>query len=162
STRLFAFVDWDIQELGADGVWKSTDTKANDVFGPPVDVWVASNGEGWALTSGAKILHLPAGFTTWELVGPIAGMPSNTAGFVTRTAGQIEGSEAGPTVRKDLLAVDVGADGTVIMADASQPDRSSGGDVLFYTDGVLAPYSGNGFGPPSIPSGITIIDANNT
>jgi hypothetical protein len=263
--RLFAFVDWDIQELTAAGTWKSTDTSANDVFGPPADVYVSASGEAWAITIGTKIMHLPAGSTTWELIAP-AGVPSNSAGlsisgagsklcafytgraaggagyltydgawhvnptatdpltldstphgalsacfddgsgllvygggivtastteapglhlpfdfqgeklfgawspdgtkaytvgtlgaFVARTAGQIDGAEVGPTIRKDVLALDVGGDGAVMLANASQPDRSSGGDVLFYKDSVLKPGSGTGFGAPSIPVGVAVV-----
>lgn len=267
-SRLFAVVDWDILELSSTGTWKRTDTSANDVFGAPVGVWTMASGEAWALTSGAQILHLPAGSTKWELLPPVPGKPSGVAGlsmagagsrlcafytgrsgttgmgyltydgawhagpistdplpldatphgarsacfsdgsglfvngelaysatpttapaahdvydfqgeklfgawspdgttayavgalgaFVARTAGSLEGKEVGPTLRKDLLAVDVGLDGTVLAADASQPDRSSGGDVLFYRGGALVPWSGNGFLPPRIPVAVASID----
>jgi hypothetical protein len=267
--RLFALVDWDIQELQSDGTWKSTDTKANDVFGAPQDLWVSSTGESWAILLGAKIMHLPAGSTTWEMVGPIAGMKSNTAGisisgagakvcafytsfastgvsgyltydgswhvaptttdvmpfvsdahgapsacfpdgsglltyggyvvlaspteapgahmaddfqgetlyaawspggtkafavgtlgaFVTRAPGAISGAEAAPTVRKDMLAIDVALDGTVMAADSDQPDHSSGGDILFYRDGAFVTQlatTGQMMGP-QIPIGIAAV-----
>lgn len=85
--RLFAVVDWDILELSAEGKWVRTDTSANGVFGPPADVWVATSGEAWTITTGAKLLRLPAGTTKWELQGPIAGVPAQAVGIAMSGAG---------------------------------------------------------------------------
>src|SRR5262249_22445075 len=68
--RVLAMVDWDIFELADDGSWKSTNTHDNDVFGAPVDIWVAEGGDAWALTSGTKLLHLPKDSQHWSLEAP--------------------------------------------------------------------------------------------
>ena len=85
--RLFAVVDWDILELSADGTWASTDTHDNAVFGPPVDIWVSSSGEAWTITSGAKLMKLPAGSQKWELQSPIAGVARQAVGLAMSGAG---------------------------------------------------------------------------
>jgi hypothetical protein len=268
--RLFAsFASWEILELSPAGAWQKTDVSADDVFGPPIDVWTTASGEAWAITSGAKILHLPAGATKWELL-TIPGVPSpatglglagagarlcafytgtgagSGVGYVTydgawhvapqatipiaadrsphgsrvacyangqgvlvygddvylasdssapelrapgdfpgeklrgawspdgttayavgalgallsRTAAATSWSDVGPTIRKDLLGIDVGLDGAVIAVDALQPTRSSGGEVLFYRDGALSRWSGGGFSPPRLPVAVAVVDAN--
>jgi hypothetical protein len=268
--RLFAVVDWDILELSAAGTWEPTDTRDNGVFGPPAGVWVASSGEAWALTTGAKLLKLPAASQKWQLQGPVAGVspqavglalsgagaqacafytgrPSGAGGgggfmhydgsawtagppspellpidteahgsksacladgtglfvdgdrvvsasvtvapsarmptdfegerllgalsldgtkayavgsfgaFMTRASGATGWQERGPTVRKDLLGVDVGLDGTVMLVDALQPDRRAGGEVLVWQDGALARRTGKGFAPPDLPIAVTVV-----
>lgn len=265
--RLFAVVDWDVLEL-TEGKWERTDTSANDVFGPPADLWVAPSGAAWMITTGAKLLHLPAGSRTWQLESPLApsqavgiaisgagsqacafytGRPSGAGGgagfvhydgttwqagpaatnllaidtephgstsacladgtgilvegdrivtaslssapsghlpsdfpgerlygamsldgsralavgtlgaFMERTSGTTSWNERGPTTRNDIVGVDVGLDGAVMLVDALQPDRSSGGEVLFF-DGALETRSTSGIAAPILPYGITVID----
>lgn len=266
--RLFAVVDWSILELNAEGKWDRTDTHANDVFGAPADVWVSTSGEAWTITTGAKLLKLPAGSQKWELQAPLAGVPPQAVGiamsgagnkacafytgrsagagagfmhydgstwrtgptstnvltiddtphgaksaclsdgtgilvdgdlvfqasetaapaahkptdfqderllgalsldgkkayavgafgaFLTRSSGQTEWQERGATTRKDLLGVDVGLDGTVMLVDSLQPDRTSGGEVLYWHDDALAPREGEGFSAPDLPRGVAVI-----
>ncbi len=96
--RLFAVVDYSIVELTDDGTWVKTDTHVNDVFGAPADVWVASSGEAWALTGeglpiaaegtgGAKLLRLPAGSRTWQMIAQPAGVPTGAVGLALSGAG---------------------------------------------------------------------------
>jgi hypothetical protein len=78
---------------------------------------------------------------------------------MTRASGATTWAEKGPTVRKDLLAVDVGLDGAVMVIDAFQPDRSSGGDVLAWQDGALKVPKTSGLGAPSIPVQVAVVGA---
>lgn len=267
--RLFAIVDWDLLELEA-GKWERTDTRANGVFGPPASVWVSATGEAWTITTGAKVLRLPAGSKKWELEPPLPGVPQVAVGlaisgagsevcafytgratatggagylrydgawhaspmsadplplgadphgtraacladgtgvmaydgdivtasetaapsirsmyhfpgerlfgawspdgnkvftvgslgaFLARSSGSPDWKEQGPTRRRDLLSLDVGLDGALALADASQPDRRSGGDVLFGAGGSFAPKTSSGFSGPSIPVAVTALAA---
>lgn len=267
--RLFAITDWDLLELEA-GKWERTDTSANGVFGPPASVWVSASGEAWTITTGAKVLRLPAGSKKWELQPPLPGVPQVAVGlaisgvgsdvcvfytgrpaatggagflrydgawhasptsveplplgterhgtraacladgtgvmaylgdivvasetsapavrsmvhfpgerlfaawspdgnkvftagslgaFLARSSGSPDWKEQGPTRRRDLLSADRGLDGTVVLADASQPDHRSGGDVLFGSGGSFAPSKGSGFSGPSIPVAVTALAA---
>lgn len=85
--RLFAVVDWSILELSPDGTWQKTDTSENSVFGAPADVWVASTGEAWAITTGTKLLRLPAGSRHWELQASLANVPTGSVGLAIAGAG---------------------------------------------------------------------------
>jgi hypothetical protein len=79
---------------------------------------------------------------------------------VARTSGMTAWQEKGPTMRKDLLGVDVGLDGTVMLVDALGPDRDRGGEVLLWQDDALKPRMGKGFSAPSLPSAVTVVDTN--
>ena len=83
--RLFAFVEWNVLELQADGTWKSTDTTENQTFGPPADIWVSDAGEAWTITTGAKLLRLPKGSEHWVLQPPL--VEANAVGLSLSGAG---------------------------------------------------------------------------
>lgn len=83
----------------------------------------------------------------------------NYGALLRHTSGSMAGQEVGPTIRKEIFAIDVGLDGTVVAANAEQIDRSMG-NVVFFEGGVLAPWSGSGFAAPRIPVGVAALDQN--
>jgi hypothetical protein len=108
-------------------------------------------------------MHMPTDFQgeqlfgAWSSGGAMAYTVGTFGSLLTRQAGGFDGAEVGPTVRHDILDVDVGTDNAVFALDALQPDRSSGGEVLLYESSVLTQYSGTGFYPPSIPVSVATI-----
>src|SRR5690606_34264657 len=79
--------------------------------------------------------------------------------LLERSSGSASFQEKGSNVRKDLLGVDVGDDGAVMLVDAHQPDRSFGGDVLFFENGALRTRKTAGLAAPSFPVAITVLAA---
>lgn len=86
SSRLFAIVDEGVLELSKDGAWAQSDTRENDVFGSPVDIWVSATGEAWLLTTGGLLMKLGVGSTRWRKTQSF-GTPASTLGLALSGSG---------------------------------------------------------------------------
>lgn len=123
--------------------------------------------DGEELTAGptsAPGLHMPSDFAGeqfyggWSLDGARIYAVGSLGAFMTRTEAT-DWTEKGPTLRRDLLAVDIGNDGSTFIASAFGVVRDRGGEIVFARDGKLAPYSGGGIQGPQLPVAVTAIDA---
>ena len=99
-------------------------------------------------------------YGAWSLDGSKVHAVGALGAFLTRTSGSSTWTEEGPTQRNDLIAVDVGLDGTMMAVGALQPDPDQGTEVLFSHADSFAPYTGGGFQGPQLPVGVAVIGAN--
>ncbi len=96
----------------------------------------------------------------WSLDGSVAYMVGALGTFEALHPGTGAAWQAqGPTLRSDLLAVDVGLDGAVMAVDAFEPDRSAGGNVLSWTSGWGTTGASGGLLGPSIPVAVAVVKA---
>lgn len=80
--------------------------------------------------------------------------------FVARTGDDTTFRDVVPTHRGDLLGLGVGLDKSVLAVNAFGPNRSSGGEVLFWTKGSgLAPESGGSTLGPRLPKDVAVVGA---
>lgn len=77
--------------------------------------------------------------------------------FMTQEPSATVWQNAGPTVRDDLVSVDVGVDGATI-AVSSLPTQSPQGEVRFAKEGALSTSSGGGLAAPSLPVAVTVLN----
>jgi hypothetical protein len=103
-------------------------------------------------------------FGAWSIDGANAYAVGTLGAFMTRASGATGSiwQEKGPTVRKDLVAIDIGTDGTAMVAGMHQPDPKYGGEILFSKgSGALVTSKGGGaFAGPSSPIAVSMLDAN--
>ncbi len=122
-----------------------------------------------ASPSAAPIIRAPYDFPgerlfgAWSIDGKQAYAVGTLGAFMTRALGETgtEFTEKGPTVRKDLVAIDFGTDGSAIVAGMNQPDPKYGGEVLFSKgNGALVTSQGSGiFSGPRSPIAVSMLDA---
>lgn len=79
--------------------------------------------------------------------------------FLSRPSTATRWTENGKVLRNDLLALDVGIDGTMMAVDAISVDRDRGGRTLFSQTGAFAPFVGGGLQGPSLPVDVAVVDA---
>lgn len=117
---------------------------------------------GYASPTTAPAWHKPFDYPNQRIFGAWGSFSVGNFGALLRhTGGSFDGKEVGPTIRKEIFAIDVGLDGTVVAANAEQIDRSMG-NVVFFENGVFAPRATSGFSGPRIPVGVAAIDQNDT